>query len=241
MIHKETTQNYKNKKRKKRREKEKWDLPWIKLPEIQLSTSYCTNLLPLRHVEKYDLSGNNIWFNIWTFVLPSMWLQLPWWKIVWCFKSRLYCTRLYTVFKVLEVSEVFLSFTCIFKSKLSCMLHFMSHKKRSGEISNGDAIAYGKNSNSGQAVKLQVKFPAEKNTLNICRHWWLAIQLPMDIHKQAVKNKLASRMEKWLSHGWPTGSKVNLNPIVTAVIGKKLYFITVVKCFPCKFSRLINM
>ena len=47
------------------------------------------------------------------------------------------------------------------------MLHFTSHKKRSGEISNGDAIAYGKNSNSGQAVKLQVKFPAEKNTLNV--------------------------------------------------------------------------
>ena len=89
MIHKETTQNYKNKKRKKRREKEKWDLPWIKLPEIQLSTSYCTNLLPLRHVEKYDLSGNNIWFNIWTFVLPSMWLQLPWWKNCVMFQKQI--------------------------------------------------------------------------------------------------------------------------------------------------------
>ena len=72
--------------------------------------------------------------------------------------------------KLLEVSEVFLSFTFIFKSKLLCMLHFMSHKKQSSEIPNGDAIAYGKNSNSGHAVKLQVKFPAEKNTLNICRH-----------------------------------------------------------------------
>ena len=68
------------------------------------------------------------------------------------------------------------------------MLHFTSHKKQSGEISNADAIACGKNSNSGQAVKLQVKFPAEKNTLNICRYWWPAIQLAMDIHKQAVKN-----------------------------------------------------
>ena len=29
-----------------------------------------------------------------------------------------------------------------------------------------------------------------------CRHWWPAIQLPMDIHKQAVKNKLASRIWK---------------------------------------------
>ena len=51
------------------------------------------------------------------------WLQLPWWKIVGCFKSRLHCTRLYIAFKaqkLLEVSEVFWSFTCIFKSKLLC-------------------------------------------------------------------------------------------------------------------------
>ena len=27
-------------------------------------------------------------------------------------------------------------------------------------------------------------------------------------------------MEKWLSHGQPTSSKVNLNPIVTAVTAK---------------------
>ena len=44
-------------------------------------------------------------------------------------------------------------------------------------------------------VKLQVKFPAEKKHPE-CRHWWPAIQLLMDIHKQAVKNKLASRIWK---------------------------------------------
>ena len=44
---------------------------------------------------------------------------------------------------------------------------FHISKKRSSEMSNRDAIAYGKNSNSGQVVKLQVKFPAEKNTLNV--------------------------------------------------------------------------
>ena len=60
------------------------------------------------------------WY-LWTFLLPSTWLQLPWWKIVWCFKSRLHCRRLYIAFKaqkLLKVSEVFWSFTCIFKSKL---------------------------------------------------------------------------------------------------------------------------
>ena len=59
----------------------------------------------------------------WTFSLPSTWPQLPWWKIVRCFKSGLHCTRLYIAFKaqkLLEVSEVFWSFTCIFKSKLLC-------------------------------------------------------------------------------------------------------------------------
>ena len=62
------------------------------------------------------------WY-LWTFLLPSTWLQLPWWKIVWCFKSRLHCRRLYIAFKaqkLLKVSEVFWSFTSIFQSKLFC-------------------------------------------------------------------------------------------------------------------------
>ena len=60
------------------------------------------------------------------------WLQLPWWKIVRCFKSGLHCTRLYIAFKaqkLLEVSEVFWSFACIFKSKIF-MYANTSHKKR---------------------------------------------------------------------------------------------------------------
>ena len=39
--------------------------------------------------------------------------------------------------------------------------------KAEGEISNADAIAYCKNSNSSQEVKLQVKFSARKNTLKL--------------------------------------------------------------------------
>ena len=60
------------------------------------------------------------WYT-WTFSLPSTWLQLPWWKIVRCFKRGLHCTRLSLALKaqkLLEVSEVSWSFTCIFKSKL---------------------------------------------------------------------------------------------------------------------------
>ena len=58
---------------------------------------------------KFDLTSRKIglvffrdgtWY-VWPFPLPRMWLQLPWWKIVQCFKSRLHCTRLYIAFKAL--------------------------------------------------------------------------------------------------------------------------------------------
>ena len=65
---------------------------------------------------------NWAWY-VWTFSLPSTWLQLPWWKIVRCFKSGLHCRRLYIAFKaqkLLEVSDVFWSFPCIYKWKLLC-------------------------------------------------------------------------------------------------------------------------
>ena len=45
-------------------------------------------------------------------------------------------------------------------------------------MSNWDAIGYRKNSNLGQAVKLQIKFPAEKNTVTVdtddqqFNFWW---------------------------------------------------------------------
>ena len=50
-----------------------------------------------------------------------------------CFKSGLHCTRLYIAFKaqkLLEVSEVFCSFTCIFKSKLLCTQSHLTKKRR---------------------------------------------------------------------------------------------------------------
>ena len=66
--------------------------------------------------------GDGTWYA-WTFSLPSAWLQLPWWKIVRYFKSGLHSTRLYIAYKaqkLLAVSEVFWSLTCIFKSQLLC-------------------------------------------------------------------------------------------------------------------------
>ena len=101
--------------------------------------------------------------------------------------------------KLLEVSKVFLSFTYIFKSKLLCTQDFTSHKKRRGKISNWDAIAYHENINSGKVVKLEVKFQAEKNTLTVDaddQQFNSRIQLPINIHKQAVKKKEASRIRK---------------------------------------------
>ena len=101
--------------------------------------------------------------------------------------------------KLLEVSKVFLSFTYIFKTKLLCTQDFTSHKKRRGKISNWDAIAYHENINSGKVVKLEVKFQAEKNTLTVDaddQQFNSRIQLPINIHKQAVKKKEPRRIRK---------------------------------------------
>ena len=87
----------------------------------------------------------------------------------------------------------------MFKSKLLCTQDFTSHKKRRGKISNWDAIAYHENSNSGKVVKLKVKFQGEKNTLTVDaddRQFNSRIQLPINIHKQAVKKKEASWIRK---------------------------------------------
>ena len=124
MIHKETKQNYKNKnkkenERKKRREKEKEDLSWIELPGIKLNTSNCTNLLPLHHVEKYDLNGNNIWFTGNLFeLLCCLACDCNYHDEKLCDVSKADCIAQDCILfsKLLEVSEVFLSFTCIFKS-----------------------------------------------------------------------------------------------------------------------------
>ena len=101
------------------------------------------------------------WYT-WTVSLPSLWLQLLWWQIVRCFKSRLHCTSLYIAFKalnLLEVSEVFWSFICIFKSNL--YIHNHVSQKAKGEISNWDAIL-----NRETAIQVQAMFPT-KNTQTI--------------------------------------------------------------------------
>ena len=86
-----------------------------------------------------------------------------WWQIVWCFKSGLHCTSLYNIaFKALnflEVSEVFRSFICIFKSNL--YIHNHVSQKAKGEISNWDAIL-----NHETAIQVQAMFPT-KNTQTI--------------------------------------------------------------------------
>ena len=110
------------------------------------------------------------WYT-WTFSLPSTWVQLPWWKIVRCFKSGLHCTRLYIALKaqkLLEVSEVFWSFTCILKSKLLCTQSRLT--KSEGEKSNWDAIA-----NRETAIQVQAMFSAKQHP--DCRHRWPEIQL----------------------------------------------------------------
>ena len=104
---------------------------------------------------------NGTWYT-WTVSLPSLWLQLPWWQIVRCFKSGLHCMSLYIAFKalnLLEVSEVFWSFICIFKSNL--YVHNHVSQKAKGEISNRDAIP-----NRETAIQVQAMFPT-KNTLTI--------------------------------------------------------------------------
>ena len=119
---------------------------------------------------KFELNSRKIglvflrdgtWYT-WTFSLPSTWVQLPWWKIVRCFKSGLHCASLYIAFKalnLLEVSEVFRSFICIFKSNL--YVHNHVSQKAKGEISNWDAIP-----NRETAIQVQAMFPT-KNTLTI--------------------------------------------------------------------------
>ena len=97
-----------------------------------------------------------------------MWLQLPWWKIVWCFKSRLHCTRLYIAFKLLEVYVVFWSFTCIFRSNFYAHNHVS--QKAKDEISNWEAIT-----NRITEIQVQAMFPAKKHP--DCRHRWPEIQL----------------------------------------------------------------
>ena len=79
-----------------------------------------------------------------------------------CFKSGLHCMSLYIAFKalnLLEISEDFWSFICIFKSNL--YVHNHVSQKAKGEISNRDVIP-----NRETAIQVQAMFPT-KNTLTI--------------------------------------------------------------------------
>ena len=128
------------------------------------------------------------WYT-WTFSLPSTWVQLPWWKIVRCFKSGLHCTRLYIALKaqkLLEVSEVFWSFTCIFKSKLLCTQSRLT--KSEGRKIKLRCYRESRNSNSGTSnvfseTTPRLQTPMTRNSTAI---------MPMDIHKQAIEKKLMS-------------------------------------------------
>ena len=125
------------------------------------------------------------WYT-WTFSLPSTWVQLPWWKIVRCFKSGLHCTRLYIALKaqkLLEVSEVFWSFTCKFKSKLLCTQSRLTKSK--GRNIKLRCYRESRNSNSGTSNVFSettpwLQTPMTRNSTAI---------MPMDIHKQAIEKK----------------------------------------------------
>ena len=121
-----------------------------------------------------------------------------------------------------------LSFTYIFKSKLLCTQDFTSYKKRGGKISNWDAIAYHENSNSGKVVKLEVKYQAEKNTLTVDaddQQFNSRIQLPINIHKQAVKKKRPVEFERQAKEQKQQGLCLHTIAYLTVIYLHKLPFI----------------
>ena len=111
------------------------------------------------------------------------------------FKSRLYCIRIIIVIlfsKLLDVSEVFWNFTCILKSKLLCTQSRWRAKYQTEMQSCIEKL-----SNSGQKVKLQVKFPVKKNTLTVDTNDRTFNCNNADWHSQTGnRKKLASRIHK---------------------------------------------
>ena len=134
--------------------------------------------------------GDGTWY-VWTFLLPSTWLQLPWWKIVRYFKSALHSTRLYIAYKaqkLLAVSEVFWSFTFVFKSQLLCTQSLLT-KSEGGNIKLR-SYRESQNSNSGTSNVSSEKTPwlqtpMTRNSTAI---------MPVDIHKQAIKTKKIGKL-----------------------------------------------
>ena len=115
--------------------------------------------------------------------------------------------------KLLDVSAVFWSFRCIFKSKLLCKQSRPIKSKGQnikprchhiGNFSTMASVLYCGNSNSKQEVKLQAKLPAQKNILRlstqIIRH--STAMMPMDIHKQAIEKILTRKILKQQEAPW---------------------------------------
>ena len=122
----------------------------------------------------------------WTFSLPSTWLQLPWWKIVRCFKSGCITETIYC-FQSSEALGGFWSFffICIFKSKLLCMQSRLT--KSEGRNIKPRCYDESWNSDSGTSNVFSettpwLQTPMTRNSTAI---------MPMDIHKQAIEKKMS--------------------------------------------------
>ena len=81
------------------------------------------------------------------------------------FNSGLYCMRQNIVFKALGRFGSFLKLYMYIQIK-TFISAITSHEKQRVKYQT-EMLSYRKNSNSSQEVKLQVKFPAEKNTLKL--------------------------------------------------------------------------
>ena len=104
------------------------------------------------------------------FLSPSTWLQLPWWKIARdvYFKSGLYYvyTRQNIVFKALGRFGSFLKLYMHIQSETFISV-ITSHEKQTAKYQTEMLSRIAKTAILVQEVKLQVKFPAKKNTLKL--------------------------------------------------------------------------
>ena len=132
-----------------------------------------------------DRSENWAWtWYTWTFVLPSNYRDE---KL--CDVSKANC--------IANCIEIFLS--CLYLNwnfyvhKFSCLTKSKAAKYMG--VSKWDAIMYCENRNLRQGVKITSKVSSRKKHPDSRYRWW-AIQLPMDIHKQAVKTNWQVEFQK---------------------------------------------
>ena len=129
-----------------------------------------------------DRSENWAWtWYTWTFVLPSKYRDE---KL--CHVSKANC--------IANCIEIFLSYLYL---NWNTSFHVSPKAKRQNTmgVSKWDAIMYCENHNLGQGVKITSKVSSRKKHPD-SRHQWWAIQLPMDIHKQAVKTNRQVEFQK---------------------------------------------